>query len=59
MKIVLDLVCETEEERQEARAYAAALERHAERRQYQGLPGLLLEWADSSIWVRGAELWEG
>lgn len=58
MKIILELATETPEERREVHEYAAALARHAERSRWNGRPGLLLEMADSSVWVAGVILVE-
>lgn len=51
MKIILELAVADEEERAEAREYAAALQRVVERRQWQDMPGALLDQADASVWV--------
>lgn len=56
MKIILTLTCETQAERNEAMDYADALRRIVERRQDQGFPGMIMDQADSSVWVSGVEL---
>lgn len=58
MKIILELTCETQAERNEAGDFVYALRRIVERRQDQGLPGMIMDQADSSVCVSGVELVE-
>jgi protein-disulfide isomerase-like protein with CxxC motif len=58
VKIILTLECETQAERNEAGDFADALRRIVERRRDQGFPGMILDQADSSVWVSAVELVE-